>query len=150
MLQRWIYGWVLLTSAIYTDVHVDICSPFYQSRTSLTIEEKRLSLQKHPGVCADMIIALAPFHHVPVAKRARRGTLLEGTSEAAEKFGPLKVVLGAIPAVYANREVRSQPPSRDYPLIRASSTGIDRCGKQDRKPPLTCSCIGRTFRFASR
>ncbi|KAF9786483.1 hypothetical protein BJ322DRAFT_789980 [Thelephora terrestris] len=38
------------------------------------------------------------------AKRAREGTLLGDASEATEKFGPLKFVLGSIPALFANRE----------------------------------------------
>ncbi|KAF9786450.1 hypothetical protein BJ322DRAFT_1210832 [Thelephora terrestris] len=37
-------------------------------------------------------------------KRARRGTLLGDASEATEKFGPLKVSLGLIPALFVNRE----------------------------------------------
>ena len=115
-----------------------------------TAEERRPRQQRRPGVCADITVALALVHHVPVAKRAGKGTLLGDGEEAIEKFGPLKVVLGAIPAVYANREVRSQPPSRNYPLTKAFLPEIRRCGKQDRSPPLTYSCIGRTVGFASR
>ena len=51
-------------------------------------------------------IVLALSYRDPAAKRARKGTLLGDANEAAEKFGPLKVVLGAIPAVFANRKVR--------------------------------------------
>ncbi|KAF9786511.1 hypothetical protein BJ322DRAFT_1218661 [Thelephora terrestris] len=38
------------------------------------------------------------------AKRARKGTLHGDAIMATEKFGPLKVVLGSIPALFANRE----------------------------------------------
>lgn len=54
------------------------------------------------------------FDIAPVAKSAREDTVLRGANaltdvpkEAADGFGPIKAVLGAIPAVYANREVRS-------------------------------------------
>ena len=57
------------------------------------------------GMCRSTVV-LTPSYRVPAAKRARKGTLLGGANEAAEKFGPLKVVLGAIPAVFANRKVR--------------------------------------------
>ena len=50
----------------------------------------------------DTMTVLALIYRAPVAKRARRA------SEAAtESFGPLKAVLGAILAHYANREVSS-------------------------------------------
>ena len=47
---------------------------------------------------------LAFAHDVPVAERARMGA-----QDDTEKFGPLKVVLGAIPALYANHEVCLKP-----------------------------------------
>lgn len=58
----------------------------------------------------NIIVALALFRYVPAAKRAREGTSLSDPTEVGEKFGPLKAILGTILAVYANREVRSQPP----------------------------------------
>ena len=59
---------------------------------------------------------LAFAHDVPVAERARRGTLLGGAQGDTEKFGPLKVVLGAIPAIYANHEVRLKPCAQHSPF----------------------------------
>lgn len=41
-----------------------------------------------------------------VAERARKNALPGNLREATEKFGPLKLVLQAIPAAYSNREVR--------------------------------------------
>ena len=78
----------------------------------------------------DRIIALVLFHHMQAAKRARKGTLLRDPGEATEMFGPLEAVLGAVPAVFANREVGSRTP-RISPLTNEFSTGIRRCGKQD-------------------
>lgn len=100
-----------LLPAIESQVQANIDSSINQLRIRATVEERRLSQQRHPGVCTDMIVELALLHHVPVAKRAGRGTLFGDPKEAAEKFGPLKVVLGTIPAVYANHEVRSHLPS---------------------------------------
>ena len=52
-------------------------------------------------------IPLALTNRAPVAKGAREGTSLAGVeSDTEKKFGPLKVVLEAIPALYANHEVR--------------------------------------------
>ena len=43
------------------------------------------------------------------AKGTREGTLLAGVEDDTEKkFGPLKVILEGIPALYANHEVRSK------------------------------------------
>ena len=61
---------------------------------------------RHDGV-------FAPPYHVLGAKRARKGTLLGGVEDGTGKFGPLKVILGTIPALCANREVlRSQPSAQ--------------------------------------
>ena len=38
-------------------------------------------------------------------------TLIDAAREPADGFGPLEAVLGAIPAVYTNREVRLRPPA---------------------------------------
>ena len=43
-------------------------------------------------------------------KRARKGTLLGASNDDTEKFGPLKVILQAIPALCANRDVRFDLP----------------------------------------
>ena len=87
-------------------------------RVRATVEGRRLSRERRPGVCAHIIMEFTLLYNVPVAKRARKGTLLGDPKEATEKFGPLKVVLGAIPAEYANREVRSYLPSQNSPLTR--------------------------------
>ena len=76
------------------------------------MEERRSSQQEHPGVRVDKFFVLISFHHMPATKRARKGTLLRDPNEAMERFGPLKAVLGAVPAVFANREVGSKPPSQ--------------------------------------
>ena len=68
--------------------------------------EKTEPAEASRGTCP-IIVEFALLHHVPVAERARKGMLLGDPKEATEKFGPLKVVLGTIPAAYANREVRS-------------------------------------------
>ena len=49
-------------------------------------------------VCADVTLAFALFHCVQVAERDCKGVSLEDVKGATEKFGPLKAVLGAIPA----------------------------------------------------
>ena len=73
-----------------------------------------LGERRHPEVCADAMAMLALIYRVPVAKRARRA------SEAAtESFGPLKAVLGAVLAHYANREVRLVSPAPSSPLVNA-------------------------------
>ena len=61
---------------------------------------------------------LALIYRVPAAKRARSATLL-GVEAATERFGPLKAVLGAIPALYANCEVRLVSPAPSSPLVNA-------------------------------
>ena len=65
-----------------------------------------------------------------------------------EKFGPLKVVLGEIPALLANRTVRLRSPAGGSPLTQFS--GHHCRGEQGRKPSLAYSRIGGTFRFASK
>ena len=83
-----------------------------------------LGKRRHPEVCADTMTVLALTYRVPVAKRARRA------SEAAtETFGPLKAVLGAILAHYANREVRLASPSPSSPLVN-TSPGNRYCDQQ--------------------
>ena len=58
---------------------------------------------------------------MPAAERALKGILFGDTKEAIGKFGPLRAVLGAIPAVYANREVRRKYPSQIPPLTNKFS-----------------------------
>ena len=63
------------------------------------------------------------FHSVPVAERGHTGTSIEDVKEVTEKFGPLKAVLGAIPAIYPNREVRRQQP-QDPTLMGAFQESV--------------------------
>ena len=69
--------------------------------------------EKTTGMCTVAMTAPAHFLCLLVVKRARKGTLLgdvttqaDGARVFTERFGPLKVVLGTIPAFYANSEVR--------------------------------------------
>ena len=78
------------------------------------------------GTCGYAGITLAVIYHAPVAKRAQKGTLLAGVEDRTEKFGPLKVALGAIIAHCANREVGLPSPTQ-YPPLTATPPGI-RCG----------------------
>ena len=57
-------------------------------------------------------ITSAPIYLLPVVKIARKGTLLGGLNEDTETFGPLKVILQAIPALFANRDVRLRSPTQ--------------------------------------
>ena len=77
-----------------------------------------LGERRHPEVCADTMTVLALIYRVPVEKRARRATL-PGGEAATERFGPLKVVLGAIPALYSNREVRLAYLAPTSPSVNA-------------------------------
>ena len=61
--------------------------------------------EAYGGMCCS-IVAFALSNHVQIAEIAHRNSLLWDTKEATEKLGPLKVVLGAIPAAYENNEVR--------------------------------------------
>ena len=88
-----------------------------------------LGERRHPEVCADTMIVLGLIYPVPVAKRARRATLLGGEA-ATERFGPLKVVLGAIPALHANREVCLVSRAPSSSLVNAFP-GDCCCDKQD-------------------
>ena len=55
--------------------------------------------------------ASALVHHAPVAKKTHEHTLVEGAKSNTEKFGPLKVVLEKIRALFADRTVRLQSPA---------------------------------------
>ena len=112
---------------------LDRCSyrfSLYQLRVLVIIGGGILKQQSHPGVCADIIMTPALFHRVPVTGRPRENILLRDTKKAADKFGPLKAVLEAIPPVYVDREVCNRPPSQNPPLTN-TFLGIDRCEKQD-------------------
>ena len=74
----------------------------------------KLGERRHSEVCADTMTVLGLIYRVPVAKRARRVS-----KAATERFGPLKAVLRAILAHYANREVRLVSPTPSSPLVNA-------------------------------
>jgi len=46
---------------------------------------------------------------------------VDSARKVTERFGTLKAVLGAIPAVYANFQVRSRPFTQNYFLTNASA-----------------------------
>jgi len=46
---------------------------------------------------------------------------VDSARKVTERFGALKAVLGAIPAVYANFKVRSLPFTQNYFLMNASA-----------------------------
>ena len=93
----------------------------------------------------DMSILLALTHRTPVAKEAREGTSLVGVEgDTEKKFGPLKAVLGGIPALYANHEVRLKLSVQASPLTNTLAED-HHCEQQDRKPPLARSFFGRMF-----
>ena len=51
-------------------------------------------------------MTMAFIYRAPVAEESREGTSRGVKRSDAEKFGPLKAVLGGIPALCANRTVR--------------------------------------------
>ena len=84
-----------------------------------------LGERRHSEVGADTMTVLALIYRVPVAKRAR-----SASETATERFGPLKAVLGAILAHYANCEVRFVSPAPGSPLVNAFP-GTRYCDQQD-------------------
>jgi hypothetical protein len=97
--------------------HADLYSSHYQMQTPMILKRERARHQRDRGVCANTVTALAFPYHISAAKRARKGTVLEGATalidvatEATNGFNSLKTALGALPAMYANREVRLRPP----------------------------------------
>ena len=92
---------------------------------------------------------LALAYRAQVTKRALKGTLLEDVGGDTEKFGPLKVALGAIPALYANREVRLKL-SAQASLLTNTPTEDHRREQQDRKHSLARSFFGGTFQLTSQ
>ena len=126
-----------------------VCFSVNQSRAPVTLG-KILSQQRRLKVCVHLTVASALVHRIPAAGEAHKNVLPGDARETPEKFGALKEVLDAIPAAYANCEVCQHPLFWNSPLTKAFSTGIHRCGKEDSSPPPAHSCIGSTFRFASR
>ena len=93
-------------------------------------------------------MVLPLVYWAPVAKKAREETPKFGGGKSdTEKFGPLKVALGGIPALCANHTVRLRPPAHNHHLTQFSGNCCS--GEQGLKPPLTYSCVGGLFRFAS-
>ena len=93
------------------DIHADLCFSFHQLLVPVT-QGKGSSKQKHPWVCAQIMIASPLVYWAPVAKKAREETpKFGGAKRVTEKFGSLKAVLGKIPALCADRTVRSQSPA---------------------------------------
>ena len=129
-----------------TDTHRDLCFFRHQQRVPITSGE-RLSEQMHPEVCSDVMTLLTPVHDEPVAKVARRGTLLGGVQDDTEKFGPLKLVLGGIPALYANHEVRLKPCAQ-YSPSRTDSQEI--VTVSNRVKNLLSRVVALEERFNSR
>ena len=104
-----------LVPTIVFDVHVNTCFSPRQWRVSVT-PTRRVSQQRHPEVRGDPFVAFPLAHHVSVTGATDTNLPLGDVKEASEKFGPLRVVLGAIPAVYAKHEVRQHPLSQTLPL----------------------------------
>ena len=95
-----------------------------------------------------IVIVLALIYHAIDVENTRKNALPEGAKRNAEKFGPLKIILGKIPPLFTDRTVRLRSPAHRSPLTRFS--GI-RCREQQGcKPPLAYNRIGGTFRFASK
>ena len=94
------------------------------------------------------MIASTLIYLALVAKKTREDTFLVDARIKTEKFGPLKVVLGKIPALFADRTVRLQSPTQSSPLTQIS--GNRRSGEQGRQPPPSHNRIGEMLRFASK
>ena len=129
------------------DIHADLCFSFHQLWAPVA-QGKGSSKQKHPRVCVHIMIVSPLVYWAPVAKEAREEIpKFGGAKSDTKKFGPLKVALGNIPALCANHTVCLRPPALNRHFTQFS--GNCRCGEQGLKPPLTYSCIGGLFRFAS-
>lgn len=81
----------------------------------MVLEGRKSSQPIHPGVRIEKFTALALIHRVPLADRTYQGTFPGDSAEATTKFGPLKVALETIPAIYAHCEVRQLSPSQNSP-----------------------------------
>ena len=62
--------------------------------------------RRHPRVCEHVMMASALVYRASVAKKTHEHTLLRGAKSNTEKFGPLKLVLEKICALFADRTVR--------------------------------------------
>ena len=78
----------------------------YQPRVLATLEE-RSGQRTHPRVCEHAMMASVLIYRALVAKKTDEHTLPAGAKTNTEKFGPLKVVLEKICALFANRTVCS-------------------------------------------
>ena len=92
---------------------------------------------------------LVPTYRVLAAKSIHEHGLLGAAKGNTEGFDPLKVVLGKILALFADRTVRARSQAAWNSLLTQFS-GISSCGEQGCKPPSTYSRIGGTFRFTSK
>ena len=129
------------------DIHADLCFSFPQLWAPVT-QGKGSSKQKGPRVCVHIMMASPLVYRLPAAKKAREETpKFGGAKSDTEKFGPLKVALGDIPTLCANHTVRSQ--SLLITVISRNFQETAAVGNRGPKPPLTYSCIGGLFRFAS-
>ena len=65
-------------------------------------------------------MASALIYRALAEKKTHENTLPGGVKSSTEKFGPLKVVLGKIPGLFADRSVRLQSPIQSGPLTESS------------------------------
>ena len=73
---------------------------------------KRPGQQKRPRVGVRIMMVSPLVYWAPVAKKTRKEIpKFGGTKSDTEKFGSLKAVLEKIPALCADRTVRSQSPT---------------------------------------
>ena len=94
-----------------------------------------------------MSTLLALTYRAPVAKEVHEGTSVTGVEgDTEKKFGPLKVVLEGIPALYSHHDVRLNLSSQASPLMNTLAED-HRC---DRKPPLARIVFGRMLQFTSQ
>ena len=107
-------------------------------RAPETLKQEKPISQKDRGVRARGIIASAPISQIPGVKRARK---------TAERFDPLKVLLGSIPAACANHQVRYNTTFKNS--LYSCFAGSCRRREEDREPPLAYCHVGKPFRFAS-
>ena len=130
------------------DIHADLRLSFHQKLWVPVTQGKGSSKKKYLRVCVHIMMVLPLAYWAPVAKKACEETpKFRGAKSDTEKFGPLKVALGNIHALCANYAVCLGPPAHNRHFTQFS--GNFRSEEQGVKPPLTYSCIGGLFRFAS-
>ena len=129
------------------DIHADLCFFFRQVWVPALTQGKGPSKQKHPRVCVHIMMVSPLVYCAPAAKKPRETPKFWGAKGDTEKFGPLKVALGNIPALSAIHTVCLQSPAHNHHFTQFS--GNYRSGEQGLKPPLRYSRIGGLFRFAS-